>query len=538
MSTDHTSDTPRSGGTALVAALRHHGVDTVFGIPGTHNLPIYAGLHGSGITHVLPRHEQGAGYAADGYARVTGRPGVVITTTGPAILNAAAAAAQAYSDSIPVLFIAPGLPVGHPGLGNGYLHEVRDQFQAMAAVVGHAQRATSAAEIPLAVAQCFAAMTAGRPRPAYLEIPLDLLDADAGDSAPVSIPALPVRPAAESMRAAVELLSGSARPLLIVGGGASAASEEVAEIATRLAAPVITTTNGKGVLPESHPLALGAGVQHPTVSALVADADVILAVGTELAPSDWWWGPIAADSTVIRVDIDPTAVMTNIVPAAALVGDAAETLRHVVDGLTDMPDRGDGRDRAAHWRELLAADARREGAAYLELCQALSAALDDTAVIAGDSAMVCYYGALSNIALQQPRSFLYPTGLGTLGYGLPAAIGAKIGAPQRQVVALLGDGGVMFTIAELAAAAQAGLSLPIVIADNGGYGEIRDEMIDRGDTAHAVDIDSPDFAALARALGCHGHTLDSVSGLTAAVTEALHRDRPTVIHVRVGAPVA
>ncbi len=168
MSTDYTSDTPRSGGTALVAALRHHGVDTVFGIPGTHNLPIYAGLHGSGITHVLPRHEQGAGYAADGYARVTGRPGVVITTTGPAILNAAAAAAQAYSDSIPVLFIAPGLPVGHPGLGNGYLHEVRDQFQAMAAVVGHAQRATSAAEIPLAVAQCFAAMTAGRPRPAYL----------------------------------------------------------------------------------------------------------------------------------------------------------------------------------------------------------------------------------------------------------------------------------------------------------------------------------------------------------------------------------
>lgn len=525
-----------TGGQALVGALERHGVTVVFGIPGTHNLPIYAALSNTDIQHILPRHEQGAGYAADGYARVTGRPGVVVTTTGPAILNATAAAAQAYSDSVPVLFIAPGLPVSHPGLGNGYLHEVKDQFQAMASVVGHAQRVTTVGEIPLAVAQCFAAMTSGRPRPAYLEIPLDLLDAEASVVAVAPYAGRPIRPQPESVQAALELLTEATRPLLIVGGGASGAADEVAEIATALQAPVITTTNGKGVLPESHPLSLGAGVHHPTVKKLVAECDVILAVGTELAPSDWWWGPIAQQSTVIRVDIDPAAAVTNIVPTVALVGDAAETLTDVIAGLATAPVRTDGHERAERWRSSLRRDARREGDPYVALCAALDAALDDSALVAGDSAMVCYYGAMSNLPLQQPRSFLYPTGLGTLGYGLPAAIGAKIGAPERQVVALLGDGGVMFTIAELAAAAQAELPIPVVVVDNGGYGEIRDEMVDRGDTAHAVDLPSPDFAALGISMGCHGLSLDSADGLTDAVAEALRKDRPTVIHLRIPSP--
>ena len=199
--------TTQSGGQALVAALAAHGVDTVFGIPGTHNLAVYAALAGSGITHVLPRHEQGAGYAADGYARVSGKPGVCITTTGPAILNAAAAAAQAYSDSVPVLFVAPGLPLGHPSNGNGYLHELKNQRGAMDSIVGHSQRVTSVEEIPLAVAQCFAAMTTGRARPAYLEIPLELLDAVA-----VVTPVAPVQsgvatPTADAVRRAAALIA-------------------------------------------------------------------------------------------------------------------------------------------------------------------------------------------------------------------------------------------------------------------------------------------------------------------------------------------
>ncbi|MGO4204672.1 thiamine pyrophosphate-binding protein [Rhodococcus sp. TAF43] len=521
--------TVRTGGQALVDALARHGVDVVFGIPGTHNLSIYAALAESGIEHVSPRHEQGAGYGADGYARVSGRPGVCITTTGPAILNAAAAAAQAYSDSVPVLFVAPGLPLGHPSNGNGYLHEVRDQFRAMDSVVGHAQRVTSVAEIPLAVAQCFAAMATGRPRPAYLEIPLDLLD----ESAPV-IPVAPVSPsiitpAPSLLDEAQALLGRSEQPLLIVGGGAAGAASEVRALAELLGAPVITTANGKGTLEESHPLALGAGLQHPSVAKLVADSDLVIAVGTELAPSDWWWGPIA-DTTLIRIDVDPTSVSTNARPTVAIVGDAAKSLAALTAAYTGAP--RDGAARAQLWRERLQADARDEGARYVRLCRSLDAVLDDTAVLAADSAMACYYGALSNLPLHRPRSFLYPTGLGTLGYGLPAAIGAKVGAPERQVVAMLGDGGVMFTIAELAAAAEARLPIPVVIVDNGGYGEIRNEMVDRDDRVHAVDLGTPDFPALARALGCYGVAVGSSEEVGPAVAAALTADRPTLIHVR------
>ncbi|QBJ96296.1 5-guanidino-2-oxopentanoate decarboxylase [Rhodococcus sp. ABRD24] len=520
----------QTGGRALVTALSAHGVEVVFGIPGTHNLPIYAALAESGITHISPRHEQGAGYAADGYARVSGRPGVCITTTGPAILNAAAAAAQAYSDSVPVLFIAPGLPLGHPSNGNGYLHEVKNQFGAMDSIVGHSQRVTSVEEIPLAVAQCFAAMTTGRPRPAYLEVPLDLLDAcaDVQPVPPVQVPVMV--PSPDQVRAAAELIAAASRPLLIAGGGSCSAAGQLRDFAETIGAPVITTANGKGVLSEEHPLSLGAGLHHPTVADLVADADLVIAVGTELAPSDLWIGPLRAEGRLIRIDIDPTSVSTNAVATIALVGDSGATLAALQNSAGSSG--GSGVERAADWRKRLRVDAEHEGARYVSLCASLDKSLDEGAILSADSAMACYYGALSNLPLHQPRSFLYPTGLGTLGYGLPAAIGAKVAAPDRQVVAMLGDGGVMFTVAELAAAAEAGLAIPVIIVDNGGYGEIRNEMVDRGEAVHAVELGSLDFPALARSLGCHGVALSSADEVGDAVRWALDADRPTLIHVR------
>lgn len=163
--------------------------------------------------------------------------------------------------------------------------------------------------------------------------------------------------------------------------------------------------------------------------------------------------------------------------------------------------------------------------------EAVAAALGRDGVLAGDSAMAVYYGALSNLPAYQPASFLYPTGLGTLGYGLPAAIGAKLARPEARVMAMLGDGGVMFTIPELAAAAQAGLPLPVVVVDNGGYGEIRREMCERGDSPLGVDLGHPDFPALARSLGCHGLSVTDPKELTAQLTAAFTADRPTLIHV-------
>ncbi|EGD55476.1 thiamine pyrophosphate-binding protein [Gordonia neofelifaecis] len=521
-----------TGGRAVVDALVAHGVDTVFGIPGTHNLAIYAAMQASPINHVTPRHEQGAGYAADGYARLSGRPGVVVTTTGPAILNAAASAAQAYSDSVPVLFIAPGMPSDHPSGYNGLLHEVRSQIDAMSAVVAHAQRVTSVAEIPHAVAQCFAAMTTGRPRPAYLEIPLDLLEAEASvvPEAPVVAPS--IVPAESVVAAAAELIGTAQRPLIVAGGGASRASAEVLAFAEKIDAPVVTTANGKAVVREDHPLALGAGVQLSSTLDLVRDCDVVVAVGTELAPADWWWGPMP-ETRLVRIDIDPLAVATNAIPEVAVVGDAASVLADLTARIAAAAGRAEsGADRAAAWRATLTADARRLGAAYVGLAESLAEVLDDEAVIVADQSMSCYYGLMGNLPRYAPRSFMYPAGLGTLGYSLPAGIGAMLAEPGRQVVAVLGDGGVMFSLAELATAAHAGVALPVVVVDNGGYGEIRNEMLERDETPLSVDLPTPDFVGVARALGCEGVDAASYAEVGPAVRKAFSADRPTLIYVR------
>lgn len=230
-----------------MAALAAHEVDVVFGIPGTHNLPIYAHLGAYGIRHVTPRHEQGAGYAADGYARVTGAPGVVLTTAGPGVLNAATAIAQSYSDSVPVLLVSPGMPRDHPAPGNGHLHEVKDQSAALAAITAGSERVQDVADIPGAVTRAFAAMATGRPRPRHLEVPLDLLDelADVEVMPPVPVP-VPRPDPAEVIRA-TELLGYARRPGIIAGGGARGAHREIAALAERLDAPVVTTPAGKGV---------------------------------------------------------------------------------------------------------------------------------------------------------------------------------------------------------------------------------------------------------------------------------------------------
>ncbi len=522
-----------TGGEALVAALAAHGVDTVFGIPGTHNLAVYAALPRYGIRHFSPRHEQGAGYAADGYARVSGRPGVCLTTTGPAVLNAAAALAQAYSDSVPVLLISPGMPLTHPGLGNGLLHEVKDQSAALAAVAAYSHRVTSVAEIPLAVAQAFAAMRSGRPRPVHLEIPLDLLEQTA-DVRPVTPLTPELRlPEPNRLDEAARLLADATRPGIVAGGGCRSAAAELRQLAELLGAPVVTTTNGKGVLPEDHPLALGAGLQHLSVVDFLADCDVVLAVGTELAPADLWLGPLSLPGALVRVDIDPLHVATNAAPDVAVVGDAAASLAGLRARLSRKP-AADAAGRASAWRKRIRSDARCEGETWLPVVTAVADALGRDGVLAGDSSMAVYYGALSNLPVYAPASFLYPTGLGTLGYGLPAAIGAKLARPQARVMAMLGDGGVMFTIPELAAAAQEGLALPVVVVDNGGYGEIRREMIERGDTPLGVDLGHPDFPALARSLGCYGLTVTDPAELTDRLDAAFSADRPTLIHVPEG----
>jgi thiamine pyrophosphate-dependent acetolactate synthase large subunit-like protein len=522
-----------TGGRAVARALAAHGVEVVWGIPGTHNLELYAGLADAGIRHLSPRHEQGAAFAADGYSRVTGRVGVCVTTSGPGVLNAATGLAQAYSDSVPVLLVAAGMPLRHPGLGNGELHEAKNLTGALEDLVAYAHRVTSVAEIPLAVAQAFARMTSGRPRPVVIEVPLDLLAEEADvDVAAAAPPPPEVAPNPGALDAAAALLADAQRPAILAGGGAAGAADELRRIAERLGAPVVCSINGKGTLPEDHPLSVGAGYAVGAVRELVDDADVVLVIGSELAPSDLWWGPLELAAKAVRVDVDPVQAVTNAAPAVSVVADARLALTGLLERLGDRAaDAPDAHARGAHWREAFRDQASADAARWSWLLEALAAALGRDGVVVADNAMVAYFGALEMLPAYRPRSFLFPTGFGTLGYAVPAAFGAKVGRPDARVLALSGDGGLMFTVAELAAAAQARVALPIVVVDNRGYGEIRREMTERGDEPLGVDFDSPDFAALGRALGCHGVRADSRDTLDEALGRAFAAERPTVIHV-------
>ncbi|WP_066364460.1 thiamine pyrophosphate-binding protein [Herbidospora mongoliensis] len=545
-----------TGAAAVAATLAAYDVDTVFGIPGTHNLALYEALSSHGMRLITPRHEQGAGYAADGYARISGRPGVVLTTTGPGILNAAAAAGQAYSDSIPLLLISPGVPTTHPRRSTGYLHETKNQSAAMDAVCAWSHRVTTVAEIPSALAVAFTFFAGGRPRPVHIEIPADLLDAPGDFSVPVR----------GSLPEAAAALAGARRVGIILGGGARKAGTAALHLAETLNALVVTTINGTGTLPPTHHRNLGPGLFLKSTQTWLNTCDVVLAVGTELAPSDLWTD-FTYEGTLIRIDVDPAQTTASTIPIVARAEAALPALAAlVVDAVSgaDLRERvpmvglseehtgevsvagpsgepvGEGPIRrvSAHpasgevTPDLVAViqQISEERAAlssrwYPELA-AIAEALPDEAVIAADNSMFCYYGALATLK----NRFLFPTGFGTLGYALPAAIGAKIADPDLPVMVLAGDGALQFTVQELATAVELGQNLPIVVSLNGGYGEIRAEMRARPMPEVAVDLHAPDFVKLAEAFGARGiaHPAD----LTGEIGKAFAADVPTVIVIQ------
>ncbi|MQY10507.1 putative 2-ketoarginine decarboxylase AruI [Streptomyces sp. RB5] len=528
---------PRTGGEALVRALAAHGVDLVFGIPGTHNLELYRHFPAHGIRHVAPRHEQGAGYAADGYARTTGRPGIAVTTTGPALLNITAAVGQAYSDSVPLLVVSPGMPLRHPVLPTGLLHETRSQTAALSAVAAVSHRVSSVAEVGEAVARAFTLFRHERPRPVHLEIPLDLMESpEPTGPPPLAPPAAPRQAAPTALRKAAAALSAARTPALVLGGGARRAAAECLTLAEKLGAPVLTTANGKGIVPEDHPLSAGVSLHSPSVRRRLCARDTVLAIGTELAESDLWTTELPLTGTLIRIDLDPAQTYATIPAAHPLVGDARTVLRALLP-LLDGPPSPDGPRDVRDLLEERNAETAARDARWLPYLRTLRSILAPDAVITSDQAQCCYYGALPHLPLGPAGRLLHPTGFATLGYALPAAVGAKCADPGRQVIALCGDGGLQFTVQELATAAALGHPLPVVVFDNGGYAEIRDGMRARGDTPYAVDLPPVDLPALARAYGGHGVRADTPAALGDALRTALTVPGPTLIHVpEEGAP--
>ena len=516
-----------SGGAAVIDSLVANGVRHVFGIPGTHNLELYRYLPASGIRHIVMRHEQGAGYAADGYARVTGGPGVLITTSGPGITNAITALATSYADSVPTLAISPGPPRGTVGADLGWLHEVKNQQAALEAVCDRSIRVDSADEIPETIAEIFAGFATRRPRPVHLEVPVDVLEDD-WVRRPAAPPPTGIRAAPDPVLVAgiVAAVRQATRPLIIAGGGARGAGEEIRALAAS-GVPVLTTVNGKGILDESDPAGLGASLRLTAAHQAIADADLVIAVGTELGDSDLWGGVLEA-TKVIRIDLDPAQLHKNLRADIAVAGDAKQVLR------ATMTDRRFSTDHVSGLRKAIAAEADQDAGPWAGIQHSLAAALPANTVIAGDSSQVTYYGTVHHWPFTPANRLLYPTGYATLGYGLPAAIGAKVAEPERPVIGLFGDGAAMFTIQELITAAELRLPLPIVVVDNGGYGEIREQMVARGIAPQAVDLYQPDLPALARAAGAYGIEASGADDLGQLAADALTADRPTLIYLAVG----
>ncbi|GAA3707739.1 5-guanidino-2-oxopentanoate decarboxylase [Zhihengliuella alba] len=521
-------------GLDVLTLLAAYGVDTVFGIPGTHNLEFYRHLEPLGIRAVTARHEQGAGYAADGWAQQTGLPGVVITTSGPGLLNALSAAGTAYCESRPLLILSPGVPQGEEFADRGSLHETKDATGAVGAIVEWSRRVGSGAEAVQAVHDAFELFRYGRPRPVHVEIPLNILEGPS-DARPAELRARPRREPQSAPDGAVDdavaALRAARHPAILAGGGSLAAGDDMLRLAEALQAPVVTTLNGKAAIPESHPLSLGSDIRLEPAQHLLEQADALLILGSKVGEAELWFRALEPQGTVIRADLLASQLDKNVRCDIGLIGDSAAVVPQLLSGLAGhTPGRAPD---LAGLRAQLREEARALSPQFAALAEEVARAVPPETIIGGDSSQATYLGTASFVPQDRPHSLLYTPAYATLGYGLPASIGARIAAPDRPVVCVVGDGALMFAVQELATAVEQGLDLVVVCAENGGYAEIQQNEADRGIPPVGVELVQPDWAALAIAFGGHGTRISAADELAPAIREALRAGGVRLIHVPV-----
>ncbi len=523
----------KSCGEALMHLLEAYGVSVVFGIPGEHTLELYRGIEKSNVRSVSPRNEQGASFMADGYARVTGNPGVCTIITGPGVTNAATGIGQAYADSIPMLVISSANDSPSLGKGWGRLHETTDLCAITRPITAFSVMVHNPAEVPELIAQAFAVFRSKRPRPVHIAIPIDVMEMPVNDDWQAQqMPPLPISPA-QPINAAAEMLANSRQTVIMVGGGAQQASREVTELAERLNVGVIASNAGKGIVADSNPLSLGGGVISPAVQSHLAEAEVVLAIGTELAESDSFIYDLPVNGKVIRIDIDAARFNDAFPASIAILGDAGPACAQLLEALADKTiatAKVDSLSQLAAVKKQQFEDYTPVERQHITVLNALRDELPDDAVIMGDIAQLVYTGTAAMKTLL-PRTWFYPAGFGTLGCALPDAIGAKIALPGRKVVALVGDGGFMFTVNELATAVEEELSIPIILWHNHSYAMIRDGMVKRGIPEISVNPKAPDFLKLAEAFGCPGVQVDSEASFKQALQNAFEYDGPSIIQV-------
>jgi thiamine pyrophosphate-dependent acetolactate synthase large subunit-like protein len=518
-------------GSEAVRLLTQYSVDTVFGIPGVHTIEFYRGVVESSVRSIVPRHEQGAGFIADGYGRISGKPGVCILVSGPGVLNAATPIAQAWHDSMPLFILAASTSTKLRGRNRGPLHDIPDQSAMLEQLCDVSVTVTDPEQYAEVVDGIFANWSVSRRRPVHVSIPTDLLVADVGRIEKRQS----VRTAREISRTeisrAVNLLSNANMPVVICGGGGVRDAALVRLLVETINAPLITTGNARGILPDDHPLNVGTLLPFVGAQALISKSDLVLAIGTEFSEVDvlYTGRSIERPSKLIRIDIDEEQFIEPFIADVSIEGSTSRVIPLVIEGLSasGFVSRYEGAagDVIAARLDVGWTD---QSKSHFEWLDAISTAIPKGTIVSIDSTQLAYT-AHHYLPWSEPNRWIAPYGLGTLGPALPMGIGAQVAAPGEPVLVLAGDGGSLFTISELATARDVGGPLVTVIWDNGGYSEIRDSF----DRAHAprigVDTSAHDFVAIAKGFGLQSQRVKDPDALGQALTAAFKSSIPTVI---------
>ncbi len=517
----------RTLGAQISHMLRDHGVDVIFGIPGVHNQEMYRGIEEAGIKHVLARHEQGAGFMADGYARATGKPGVAYVISGPGLCNIMTPMGQAYSDSVPMLVLSSCLD--EVNAQRGQLHQMKDQRAAAETVADWSCLANTADAAFGLVERAFEEFELKRPRPKHIQVPIAQLEAEADPAPFPNQPGLRTKVLPPDIAPVLSMLNISRRPLFILGGGAH--SNLWRQILTQLGAACFTTFAGRGMAGTGYALDFGAMLTRPGSADVIASADLIVAVGAELGEVDLWRDKLGHTSQLIRVDLDPEVLSDRHRAAIKLQADGesfAKTLWAVLDKV--KPATGWTAEEVASARTKWRAEIDAERPGIAAAIDVMRAALPADTMIYSDMTQFAYV-AKELWDMAYPYHWHHPTGFGTLGYALPAGIGGAIARRGKPTAVIAGDCGFQYTMQELGVAVELGLSLPIILWDNGKLKEIEDSMVRSQIAPNAVEARNPDFCKLAEAFGALSSQPNSGVGLQSAIRAAFDAPVPTLIRV-------
>lgn len=524
-----------TGADLVVSALESAGVEVVFGLPGVHNLALWKSLHRSGIRLVTVRHEQAAAYAADGYARTTGRVGIALTTTGPGAANTLGAVGEAWAGRSSVVVIATDIPsaLRRPGVYRGALHETTDQGAMFAPVVKSAFKVPAPEQAGAIVAAGIASAVEPPARPVYVEIPTDFLAESCtpfeGATEHTGRSRVPADQDSldRALEAAVEAIDGAKRPLVWAGGGAVASglasADAIGRLAERLAAPLVTTYQGRGLVGAHHPCAVGLPPHIPEVGQLWDEADVVIAVGTDfdgMMTQNW---RMPAPSRLVAINVDPVDASKNYEPDILIEADAAGGVTRLLTAVTGRSNMAKLEKRLEGIRRSVRDRLRDEEPDAATFLESFEESVPEECVVVADMCIPGYWLAAFH-PVSGPRRLAYPVGWGTLGFAFPAGIGAALGA-VGPVVSVSGDGGFLFACGELATVAQEKIPLTAVVVDDGGYGMLRFDQRNAGDELFGVDLDPPDFVELAHSFGVRAQEVEGL-GKDFAVALAEHVARP------------